>query len=162
LNEKSVILTIQQLLSIRELFQIYLISLLLTEDTSKISFDIEHYRNVYGVSTIRYWKNLHLTSTYNVVLLEKNPHKNPLNANEPKRSTSLKKINKFLKKFDKYIDDNYIVDVERIFNEYYSMETSSIFNYFQRYIEHEKKIEMLSVILHNYGKDVYSAVRKHL
>ena len=113
LNEKSVILTIQQLLSIRELFQIYLISLLLTEDTSKISFDIEHYRNVYGVSTIRYWKNLHLTSTYNVVLLEKNPHKNPLNANEPKRSTSLKKINKFLKKFDKYIDDNYIVDVER-------------------------------------------------
>jgi vacuolar-type H+-ATPase catalytic subunit A/Vma1 len=96
------------------------------------------------------------------VLLEKNPHKNPLNANEPKRSTSLKKINKFLKKFDKYNDDNYIVDVERIFNEYYSMETSSIFSYIKRYIEHEKKIEMLSVILHNYGKDVYSAVSKHL
>jgi hypothetical protein len=162
LNEKSVILTIQQLLSVRELFQIYLLSLLLTEDTSKISFDIEHYRNVYGVSTIRYWKNLYLTSTYNVVMLEKNPHKNPLNSNEPKRSTSLKKINKFLKKFDKYIDDNHIVDVERIFNEYYSMETSSIFSYFRRYIEHEKKIEMLSVVLHNYGKDVYSAVRKHL
>ena len=162
LNEKSVILTIQQLLSVHKLFQIYILSLLLTEDTSNISFEIEHYRNVYGVSTIGYWKNLHLTSTYNIVLLEKNPHKNPLNANEPKRSTSLKKINKFLKKFDKYNDDNYIVDVERIFNEYYSMETSSIFSYIKRYIEHEKKIEMLSVILHNYGKDVYSAVSKHL
>jgi hypothetical protein len=161
LNEKCVIITNQQLVSCRELFQIYILSLLLTEDTSKISIDVENYRNVYGVSTKKYWKNIQLTSQYNVILLEKSPHKNPLNSNEPKRSTSLKKINKFMRKFFMYYDEN-IVDLERIYNEYYFMETSSIFSYFQRYIEHEKKIEMLSVILHNYGRDVYSAVAKHM
>jgi hypothetical protein len=162
LNDKSVILTIQQLVSIRNLFQIYLVSLLLTEDTSRISIDIENYRNIYGVSTIRYWKNIGLTSNYEVIMLEKSPFKNPLNADEPKRSTSLKKIKKFLKMFNKYYDEKYIMDVKKIFDEYYLMETTQVFNYFQRYIEHEKKIEMLSVILHNYGKDVYSAVRKHM
>jgi hypothetical protein len=161
LNDKSIILTYQQLVYYRELFQIYLLSLLLTEDTSKISVDVENYKNVYGVSTIKYWKHLHLTSLYNVILLEKSPHKNPLNASEPKRSTSLKKINKFMKKFDRYYYE-YIMDVDKIFLEYYEMESSQMFNYFQRYIQHEKKIEMLSVVLHNYGKDVYNSVMKHL
>lgn len=162
LNDKSVILTIQQLVSIQNLFQIYLISLLLTEDTSTISIDIENYRNIYGVSAIRYWKNISLMNNYEVIMLEKSPYKNPLNSNEPKRSTSLKKINKFLKKFNRYYDEKYIMNVDKIFNEYYRMETTQMFNYFQRYIEHEKKIEMLSVILHNYGRDVYSAVQKHM
>ena len=162
LNEKSVIMTIKQLVSNRELYKIYLISLLLTEDTSKISTDIENYRNIYGVSTIRIWKNIRLTTDYQVVLLEKSPHKNPLNATEPKRSTSLKKINKFLRKFQKYCDDKYISDVKKIFNEYYLMEITPVFDFVKRVVEHEKKIEMLSVILHNYGIDVYSVVKKHL
>jgi len=161
LNDKSIILTYQQLVHYRELFQIYILSLLLTEDTTKISFDVENYKKVYGVSTIKYWKHLHLTSLYNVILLEKSPHKNPLNATEPKRSTSLKKINKFMKKFDRYYYE-YIMDVDKIFLEYYEMESLQMFNYFQRYIQHEKKIEMLSVILHKYGKDVYNSVMKHL
>lgn len=161
LNDKSVILTIQQLIYIKNLFKIYLLSLLLTEDTSKISFDVEHYRNIYGVSALKYWKNLRLTTQYDIVFLEKSRHKNPLNANEPKRSTSLKKIHKFMRMFNNYYD-NHIRDVETIFNEYYEMMSLPIFNYFQRYMEHEKKIEMLSVILHNYGRDVYSAVQKHM
>ena len=161
LNDKSVILTIQQLIYIKNLFKIYLLSLLLTEDTSKISFDVEHYRNIYGVSALKYWKNLRLTTQYEIVFLEKSRHKNPLNANEPKRSTSLKKIHKFMRMFNNYYD-NHIRDVETIFNEYYEMMSLPIFNYFQRYMEHEKRIEMLSVILHNYGRDVYSAVQKHM
>ena len=163
LNDKSIILTIKQLVSIKKLFQIYLLSLLLTEDTSKISIDVENYRNIYyGVSTIKYWKNIRLTDYYQIILLEKSPYKNPLNATEPKRSTSLKKINKFMRKFNKYYDEKYIMDVEQVFDEYYIMETTYLYNYFQRYIEHEKKIEMLSVILHNYGRDVYSAVQRHM
>ena len=67
-----------------------------------------------------------------------------------------------MKRFNNYYDEKYITDVEKIFNEYYLMETSTMFNYFQSYIEHEKKIEILSVILHNYGRDVYSAVQKHM
>lgn len=162
LNDKSIIMSIEHLVSIRELFKIYIISLVLTEDISNISIDIEHYRNIYGVSTIRYWKNIHLTSDYQIVYLEKSRHKNPLNAIEPKRSTSFKKINKFMKKFFKYYDEGFIVDIGNIFNEYYDMEITPIRDYIHRYIEHEKKIEMLSVILHNYGRDVYSAVKKHM
>ena len=39
-------------------------------------------------------------------------------------------------------------------NNYLKAETNELFDYFQRYIKHEKKIEMLFVIIHNYGKDV--------
>jgi hypothetical protein len=49
-----------------------------------------------------------------------------------------------------------------IFNEFFEQETAGMFDYFKRYIEHERKVEMLSVILHNYGNDVYSGVRKFL
>lgn len=162
LNQKSVILTNKQLVSSLELFKIYILSLLLTEDTSKSSTDVEHYRTIYGVSTMRYWKYLRLTLHYELVLLEKSPYKNPLKAKEPKRSTSLKKINKFMKKFYKFVNEDFIKDFELIFNEYFLYETSKMFNYFQRYIEHEKKIEMLSVIRHKYGIDVYRSVRNWL
>ena len=162
LNEKSVIMTIKQLVLNRELYKIYLISLLLTEDTSKISTDIENYRNIYGVSTIRIWKNIRLTTDYQIVLLEKSPHKNPLNATEPKRSTSLKKINKFLMKFYKYCNDKYISDAKNIFDVYYLMEITPVFDFVKRVVEYEKKIEMLSSIRHNYGIDVYSVVKTHL
>ena len=47
-----------------------------------------------------------------------------------------------MKKFDRYYYE-YIMDVDKIFLEYYEMESSQMFNYFQRYIQHEKKIEML-------------------
>ena len=104
-SQKSVILTNKQLVSSLELFKIYILSLLLTEDTSKISTDVEHYRTIYGVSTMRYWKYLRLTLHYELVLLEKSPYKNPLKAKEPKRSTSLKKINKFMKKFYKFVNE---------------------------------------------------------
>lgn len=165
LNEKSIIMSIQHLISNHELFKIYLISLLLTEDTSKISIDIENYRNKYGVSTISYWKNISLTSEYNIIFLEKSPHKNPLNSVEPKRSTSFKKINKFMRKFNKYYDEEYIASFGDILNEYYSLNTIDIIYYIRgirQLVEYEKKIEILSAIKHNYGWDIYSNIIKFM
>jgi hypothetical protein len=43
-----------------------------------------------------------------------------------------------------------------IMNEYIEQETFNI----ERLIQYEKKIEILSVILHNYGYDVYSNIIK--
>ncbi len=161
-NNKSVILTFSQLMYYREFFEYYLISLLLTKDSTKIDVEIVDNKPVYGVSTIRYWKNLYLTNDYKVIPLEKSSHRNPLNAAEPKRSTSINKIYKFMKKFYIYYNNDHIIYPVDLLNEYYFMESTDIIEYFNRYIEYNKKIEMLAVILHNYGRDVYNSVRKFL
>lgn len=123
LNNKSIILSINELISYRELFNIYIISLLLTEDTSKINSEIIDKKKYYGISTIKYWKNIRLTSYYTTIFLERYSHKNPLNTLEPKRSTSFKKINKFMKIFYEYYDNEYIINPIELINEYYFKET---------------------------------------
>jgi len=158
LNSKSVVLTFRQLVSYPELFQTYVISLLLTEDTSRIDYEIEHYRNVYGVSTMKYWKNFSLTTEYDLILLEKNFHRNPLNSAEPKRSTSFKKIKKFLREFYKYHDGGHIQNPMDLFNEFYSREIRDTENI----IEYNKRIETMSIILNNYGRDIYTYINAYL
>ncbi len=113
-NRRSVILNNQQLISNYELFQIYLLSLILTEDTSKIN----NYNNNYGINT-KIWEKFYLSSSYKFIMFEKLTHKNPFNSNEPKRTTSSKKINKFMWIFNKSIVD---INPVSLFQEYYSIE----------------------------------------
>jgi hypothetical protein len=115
-NSRSVILNDQQLISNYDLFQIYLLSLVLTEDTSIIINN----KNTYGIYT-KIWENFHLSSSYKLIKLEKMAHKNPFNSNEPKRLTSSKKINKFMWIFNKLIKS---LDINplNLFQEYYSFE----------------------------------------
>ena len=47
-----------------------------------------------------------------------------------------------------------------IMNEYIQQETFDICNYIKKIIQYEKKIEIFSNILHNYGYDVYSNIIK--
>lgn len=58
LNDKSVVMTIKDMISYRELFQIYIMSLILTEDTLTIERSRIEGKYIYGVSTIKYLKNL--------------------------------------------------------------------------------------------------------
>ena len=143
LGEKSIILSLSQFLSFDELFQTYIISLLLTKDTSKIDYNIINNKKYYGVSTIKYWKCLYLTSYYDMILLEKSVNRNPLNTCEPKRSTSIKKINKFMKSFYMYIDNNYIKNPYEVIKEYYIKEITPVICYADKYNKNEKKIEIL-------------------
>ena len=115
-NNRSVILTNNQLLSNFELFQLYLLSLILTEDTSKIYKT----NNNYGIYT-KIWDNLYLSPSYKMIYLEKLAHKNPFKSNEPKRPTSSKKINKFMWIFNRWIKT---IDINPInlFYEYYLIE----------------------------------------
>jgi hypothetical protein len=162
LNAKAVIMTIEQLVKNVELFKIFILSLLLTKDTSQISSSVNSIngKTFYGVVTERYWKNLRFTQNDKLILLEKSATRNPLNASEPKRASSRKKLNKFHTMFDRVLESRLIKEPEVYIDEFLNNEVTEIFDYFTRYIEHERKVEMLSVILHNYGRDVYGYVRK--
>ncbi len=162
LNNKSVILNFRQLISNYRLFQIYLLSLLLTEDISKIDIDVVDNKIIYGISTLKYWKNFYLTLSYKTVYFKKKFNKNLLNTQEPKRSTSLKKINKFMRIFYNLYNEGYIINPIYVFYEYYSYQTNDIAEYIKKYREYNKKIEILSNILHNYGYDIYSCIKIYL
>jgi hypothetical protein len=166
-NNKMIVLTKQELTSNTRLFQIYLISLLLTENTNNISSFTLDKSYIYGVRSRWYVKTL---DCFNMVLIDRDrfsmisklSNRNPLNTNSPKRSSGPKKIRKVMKLVDKFYKDYNIIDLSFILSIFYRNELQPSIDYLERYIAHEKKIEMLSVIHHNYGRDVYSAVNRFL
>ena len=162
LNARAVVMTIEQLVENVQLFKIFKLSLLLTKDTSQISSSVNVINGTtfYGVVTERYWKNLRLSQNDELILLEKSATRNPLKASEPKRASSRKKLNKFHRLFGRVLESGFIKEPEVIMDEFLQNEAAEIFDYFRRYIEHERKVEMLSVILHNYGRDVYGCVMR--
>jgi len=162
LNSRAVVMTNKQLVENVKLFKIFKLSLLLTEDTSQISSTVNNSngKKMYGVWSKWYWKNLRLTNEYELTLMEKFIYANPLNLREPKRTSSNKKLNKFLKLFDSINESDKVKEPEVIVSEYFQNESTEVYDYFRRYIEYNRKIEMLSVVLHNYGRDVYSAVMR--
>ncbi len=162
LNERVVVMNFKQLAENTKLFKIFQLSLLLTKDTTQISTLVDETTGavMYGVVTQWYWKYLRISGFEEFTVLEKSPYKNPLKSCEPKRESSGKKIKKFLKLFNSKDVVNKMKDPDAVFLEFFQKESADIYEYFRRYIEHERKVEMLSVILHNYGRDVYSCVRK--
>jgi hypothetical protein len=137
LNDRSIIITIEQLVTNYYLFQIYILSLLCTEDTE--IFSIRYGK--YGIYSQWYWKNLYFTNYYNFTELYK--QKNPLFSQEPKRISGNKKIKKFSKLFDSYLSK--IKDPIVLINEYYLSES----------------IDLIEEI-NKYGKDIYSSIKNYL
>ncbi len=164
LNDCSVILTNKDLVSNFQLFQIFKLSLLCTEDTSNIQETVVFDETVLGISTQWYWKKTQFRKYYSFIELFNTNKRNPLNAQEPKRSSSAKKIRKFNKLFNSYIA-NKIKDPTELIREYFSHELLELFDYFRKYIDYNKnnpRIQLLSAIRHNYGKDVYSSIHKYM
>jgi hypothetical protein len=163
LNKRVVILTNEQLVSNHQLFQIFKLSLLCTRNSSNVQME----QDIYGVFTTMYWKNLRFTNYYNFIELEKSncrSPKNPLNTLEPKRSSSVKKLRKFMKLFNKYItkikNPNDLICEYLIKNDF-----DELMEYFTKYINYNKnnpQINILSRILHNYGVDVYSNILRFM
>jgi hypothetical protein len=167
--DKIVILTYEQIVSNIYLFEMFKLSLLCTEDSSRI------YKNSYNencVSTRQYLRRLEFTDTnilqefenfsniYQLVELDKVKTRNPLLAQEPKRASSSKKIRKFAKLC--FNMANKIGDPYELMYEYLQVDIAELNYYFTKYINNETKIQLLSSILHNYGRDVYSSVRKFM
>jgi hypothetical protein len=167
LNKRQIILTNMQLVSNPELFQFFKLSLLCTENTSRIYFDRISTPNgrisIYGTFTQTFWKNKSYTDNYSFVKFEKSP-RNPLLSKEPNRSSGEKKIKKFMKLFEE--NSKRMKDVNVLICEYLeTYDMSELMGYFNNYIQHNKgepKIIGLSMILHNYGPDVYNSIRQHL
>jgi hypothetical protein len=162
LNTRAVVMTIKQLVENAKLFKIYQLSLLLTNDTEQIFTSVDEFSGdvIYGVMTVWYWKYLRLSGFEEFTALEKSRYKNPFKSCEPKRESSRKKYNKFLKLFNSEDVVNKMKDPDVVVLEFFQKESADIYDYFRRYIEHEKKIEMLSVIMHNYGRDIYKCVKQ--
>ena len=170
MNMSSVVLSIKQLVSNIRLFQLYKLSLLLTRDVNHVETSKKeayyssdgHCVYGYGTWTRLYWKQLYLRDDYEFAAFVKSPITNPMEMKEPQEKSNRKKISRFFKKFNDLFKYKRIKEPNEIIREYFQSETSELFDYFQKYIKHEKKVEMLSVILHNYGHNVYRAVSSFL
>ena len=158
LDRKVVILTNKELVSNPELFKIFLLSLLLTENTSKVDSVINNNKIIYGITSFQYLNSSQPKLEMRFNEFEKSKNKNPLNARAPIRTSSDKKIRKFFKSFDKFYDNDMIIEPKYVIEDYLDDQAIEVVNYFNKYIEHECMVLMLSSIFHNFGQDVYASV----
>jgi hypothetical protein len=154
LQKRKIVISIENLKKSQLLYQFYILSLLTTEDCSKVS---RH--NVYGVSTEKFWMYLSFANNYDVVLFEKDFMKNPLLSQEPKKETSVKKQNKFFKMLYFYYDSKHIRDPIYYIEKYLSLLVERL--NMDEIIQYENKIYILSCI-RGVNKDVYSTIKKFL
>lgn len=166
LNDRSVILTNEQFVSNNKLFQIYILSLLCTEDSSTIQMEqinIKRGRTIdsYGVLTKINWKLMYFTNDYRFIPLKKLFINNPLNMEEPKRATSMKKVRKFLKLLNGNIAD-LMDEPDKIINDFYRHESEEVIDYLESYISYNVQTIALHSIIQKYGSDVLTSVSKFL
>ncbi len=166
LNSRSVIFTNEQLVTNIKLFQIYKLSLLCTEDSSTIQMErinIKRGRTVdsYGVSTRMNWKLMRFTNNYTFIPLEKSFIKNPLNMEEPKRATSMKKVRKFLKLLNGNIAD-LMDEPDKLIKDFYRHESEEVIDYLESYMIHNVQCSALHSVIQKYGSDVLTSVSKFL
>jgi hypothetical protein len=181
LNEKSIIFSKIQLKSNSKLFQMYILSLFYTQDTSQVEMveeKLHKNRSIYNIYTRKIWKHLRLNNHYEPITIEeyyRNPNnstykiaqpkytRNPLNTQEPKRTSSNKKIKKFIKHlndvtFLKYDTNNF----EMMLNECYLNELKDICEYFQSYIDYKYQVNILAMFSNTYGIDITSSIIKQM
>lgn len=160
INERSIILTKEQLVLNTKLFQIFILSLLCTEDISTIQSQesiIFLNTTIYGINTKKKWKSLRFTNEYSFIELEKSYRKNPLNSREPKRNSSMKKI----RKFNKLLNGRasiMIGDPNKLILDFYINESKELYEYFNKYIDYNLKFNVLLSITQNYGSDIMTII----
>jgi hypothetical protein len=162
LNSRTVVFTNDELASHQRLFQLFTLSMLLTEDTSQVSSIMDKNKIVYGVSTLKHWNKSRIADYYEFVQLDKSNAKNPLNAVEPKRASSDKKMRKFFKLFHIFYEYEMIKDPLIIFEEFFARETYELFDYVDKINTHECRVNILASVLHTHGKDVYDSIKRFM
>jgi hypothetical protein len=156
INEKKMIIKIENLKKSQFLFEYYILSLLCTKDLNKTYlFNNE----IYCVLTNKYWNNSIFSDKYNLIRIKSSSKKDPLLSQEPKRESSFKKQSKFFKLMYHYFYTMHIKDPFHLIKDYISssIERTDM----TKIIEYEKKIEILSCI-RGANRDVYSNVMKFM
>jgi len=155
LDKRKIVIAYENLKNYQKLFEFYILSLLLTKNINKISTYDERYK-VYGVFCEKVGSYLLFNGRYEFIMLEKY-YKNPLIAQEPKRETSRKKINKFFKMMYDYFEPNLSsLKLTELYIKKLIVDT----NIYQ-IIEYEKKIEILTCI-RSVNKDIYSTIKNFI
>jgi hypothetical protein len=156
-----IIVSHETLVSIPNLFKIYILSLLVTEDTRNVIKTKTKYSNKIIYTLPIKYQNMPLffNETYKNVYIGK---RNPLNKLEPKRESSLKKINKFIKNFNKTFEyDSPNTLIEKFIESEINIEQNEINKILLKHYN-DNTISLLTGIKKKYGTDIYDKIRCHL
>jgi len=145
LQDRKIILEIKNLKNNKILFNLYILSILITNNISK-NCEISSFYGIYG-------------DDFNFIEFEKIWIKNPFLSQEPKRETSMKKQKKFIKMINNYYDYGDITDPIHIINIFQQFLINKYTKEIKRIIEYENKIYLLSCI-RSFNKDIYSNIIK--
>ena len=155
LDKRKIVIAIENLKNYQKLFEFYILSLLLTKNSNKISTYDDRYK-VYGVFCEKIGSHLLFNGRYEFIMLD-NYHKNPLISQEPKRETSIKKLKKFFKMMDNYFEPN--INSLKL-TELYLRKTILDTDIY-KIIQYEKEIEILTCI-RSVNRDVYSIIKNFM
>ena len=168
INSKSIILSNKSVVNNKQLFQIYILSLLCTNDTSTVDImTIKNKstikiaticKNIYGIFTEKYRGYNYFTNYSSFVELDENIYRNPLLSIEPKRESGNKKIRKFEKLFYKSLTTN-DTPIDLII-EYYNVKTSVEYTIIDKYKYYNKKIMLLMCVNRRLGNDIYKYLKE--
>jgi hypothetical protein len=148
LQERKIILKIENLKKKKNklLFNFYILSILITNNISK-NYEISSF---YGISS---------DDKFSFIEFEKIWVKNPFLSQEPKRETSIKKQNKFIKMINNYYDYGNITDPIYLIDIFQQFLINKYTNEIKKIIEYENKIYLLSCI-RGFNRDIYSNIKK--
>lgn len=161
LQDRTIVIEFQNLKNYKILFDFYILSLLCTENTSKIDYMYDEMDEtiIYGISTEKIWKYLYFYGKYDNIILEKKRCKNPLLSKEPKKETSLRKIKKVIKMIDNYYITGHIKDPLTTIKLY--QENLLEITAMNKIIEYEKRIYLLCCIK-NFNNDIYMNIKRFM
>lgn len=156
-----IIVSHETLVLLPNLFKIYILSLLVTEDTRNVIKTKTKYSNKIIYTLPIKYQNMPLffNETYKNVYIGK---RNPLNKLEPKRESSLKKINKFIKNFNKTFEyDSPNTLIEKFIESEINIEQNEINKILLKHYN-DNTISLLTGIKKKYGTDIYDKIKGFL
>jgi hypothetical protein len=161
---RTVTLTEKDLIEIPYLFEYYLLSLVITGDTSKVIFNEDRADDNHGDEPFKYavsteidWKRMYFTGYYTDVFL--NISHDPFKSQEPKRKTSDKKIRKFIKNFLKDYGsyDPIMIMQNLIFSK--CVESNAIVEKLTETVKNETILDKIKIL---YGQDIFECISKFM
>ena len=158
LCNKSIIIRIENLKRNETIFRFYILSLLCTEDPTRISIiDVVRGIEIFGISTDILRNRSTFVGSYDYIMLEKRCFKNPLLSQEPRRETSMKKQNKFMKLIHQLFYRR--VNPRRAIDLYQKQMIAN--TDVMKIVEYEKRINLLCSI-RGFNRDIYLTIRNFL
>jgi len=155
---RPVIITLNTMSSIPYLFEMYMLSLLVTEDTQSVILMTEfRIIKTHMIRTKFLYKRRGFMEGYRYISVGK---KNPLNKSEPKRESSDKKIRKFIKNFNREFDRDDPIALITMFVED-EIENTNVNEILAEYYKNNR-ISLLTGIKKKFGRDIYDMIRIHL